>query len=172
MDLLDKLKLYVNAREEKVRLAVNQQQICNMQTVFEGPLPNLPKGSISLKPCLEAILEIFLQKKNARSESKEETEINMHILREEIPFEEIPKADEHLASSLWRAVTEKANNDRIGMITPPFPFMNASHPLEDKWAIDSLNHRIVTCSLLREHECEHIFIRNVMNNNKINENLE
>ena len=99
VDLPDKLKQHPNAREEKIMLAVNQQLICDTQTMIEGPLPTLPKGPINLKPNLKTILEVSLQKENAKTESKEENKINTHISREESSFEEIPKADEHLALS-------------------------------------------------------------------------
>ena len=99
VDLPEKLKQYPNAREEKVRLVVDRQRIKDTQTMLEGPWPILPKGPVKLKPSLETILEVSSQAENAKSESKEAIEHSMCVSQEEIPLEEIPEADENLASA-------------------------------------------------------------------------
>ena len=71
-----------------------------------------------------------------------------------VPLEEIPEADENLASSLWREVRKKLEEDRSGRASLPFPFMEENHPLEDKWAADSLNCCTATRSLYGEHKEE------------------
>ena len=58
LDLPKKLKQYPNAREEKVQLETNRQQIWDAQTMMEGPVPIEPKGPRKLKPSLETILEV------------------------------------------------------------------------------------------------------------------
>ena len=128
--------------------------IRDTQTMMEGPLPVLPKGPIKLTPSLETILEVSSQKENARTESRGVTERTTYVSRETVPLEEIPEADENLASSLWREVRKQVEEERSGRASPPFPFMEENHPLEDKWAADSLNRHTATRSLYGEHNEE------------------
>ena len=72
----------------------------------------------------------------------------MYAFKGTVPPEEIPEADENLASSLWREVRKKVEEDRSGRASslwrevrkkveedrsgrasPPFPFMEENHPL-------------------------------------------
>ena len=46
--LPDKLKLYPNPREEKLRLDEGRQLIKDTQTMIEGPMPRVLKGPIQL----------------------------------------------------------------------------------------------------------------------------
>ena len=81
-------------------MAVNCHCVIETQTMFEGIMPIFPKRSMKLKPSLETILEVSLQRENTGTESHRETEHHSQELREEIFLEEIPKIDEQLASSL------------------------------------------------------------------------
>ena len=96
----DKLKQYPNAREEKAQLAMNRQRILETQTIFEGPMPILPKRPAKLKSSLETILEVSLQRENAKTKSYTQTKHHSQESKESTFFEEIPKADEQLASGL------------------------------------------------------------------------
>lgn len=78
----------------------------------------------------------------------------MHASKGARPLEEILNADEHLASSLWREARKKIEEDRIGRASPPFPFMEENHPLDDKWVADSLNRPTTTLLLYGEIEEE------------------
>ena len=91
LDLLDKLKQYPNAREEKAQLAVNRQRILETQTMIEGPMPILPKRPIKLKPILETILEVSSRREKAIAKSNKETKHNSQISREATLLEEIPE---------------------------------------------------------------------------------
>ena len=102
-------------------------------------MPVQPKGPRKLKPSLETILEVSSRRENAKTKSNKEMEWKSQVFKEATLLEEIPEADELLASSLWREVRERAEGDQSGRISPPFPFMNTCHPLEDQWAVDSLN---------------------------------
>ena len=44
---------------------------------------------------------------------------------------------------------EKADKARSGIGSPPFSFMNANQPLEEKWAVNFLNRCTATQSLYR-----------------------
>ena len=112
-------------------MAVNHQRILETQTMFEGPMPVLPKRPVKLNPSLETILQVSLRRENARAESNRETKHHSQESREATFLEEIPKADEQLDSSLWREVRKKAEDKQSGRISPPFPFMDTYHPLED-----------------------------------------
>ena len=62
VELPRKLKKYFNVREEKFRLVVHQQQIRDTQTLLKGLPPALPKGPMSLRPTLDTIMQVSLQK--------------------------------------------------------------------------------------------------------------
>ena len=99
--------------------------------MMEGPMPIRPKGPKKLKPSLETILEVSSRRENAKTESNKGIEINLQASKEAILLEEIPEVDKQLASSLWREVREKAQDKQSGEVSPPFPFMDTYHPLED-----------------------------------------
>ena len=107
--------------------------------MMEGPMPIRPKGPKKLKPSLETILEVSLGRERARTESNAELEHDSQASWEATFLEEIPAADEDIASSLWREVRGKTDKARSGIGSPPFSFMNANQPLEDRWAANSLN---------------------------------
>ena len=92
-------------------------------------------------------MEVSSRRERARTESNAEPEFNTQTSWEAIFPEEIPAADEEIASSLWREVRGKTNKARSGIGLPPFSFMSANQPLEDQWAADSLNRRTATRSL-------------------------
>ena len=98
-----------------------------------------PRGPKKLKPSLETILEVSSRRERARTESNAEPELNSQASWEAIFPEEIPAADEEIASSLWREVRGKTNRARSDIGSPPFSFMSANKQLEDQWAADSLN---------------------------------
>ena len=60
--------------------------------MIEGPMPILPKGPRTLKPSLDTILEVSLQREKAITKSNKEIEHNSQISREATLLEEIPKA--------------------------------------------------------------------------------
>ena len=122
--------------------------------MMEGPLPIQPKGPRKLKPSLETILEVSLRQERARTESNVDLEQDSQASWEATFLEEIPAVDEEIASSLWSEVRGKADKARSGIGSPPFSFMNANQPLEDKWAADSLNQCTATRSLYRESMIE------------------
>ena len=62
--------------------------------MMEGPMPIQPKGPRKLKPSLETILEVSLQRENTRTKSHREIEHHMQESREATFLEEIPEADE------------------------------------------------------------------------------
>ena len=107
--------------------------------MMEGPMPIQPKGPRKLKPSLETILEVSSKRKRARTESNAEPEFDSQASWEATFLEEILAADKDIASSLWREVRGKTDKARSGIGSPPFSFMNANQPLEDRWAADSLN---------------------------------
>ena len=107
-------------------------------------MPIQPKGPKKLKPSLETILEVSSRRERARTESNAEPELNTQTSWEAIFPEDIPAADEEIASSLWREVRGKTNKARSGIGSPPFSFMNANQPLEDQWAANSLSQRTAT----------------------------
>ena len=107
--------------------------------MMEGPMPIRPKGPKKLKPSLETILEVSLGREKARTESKAEPEFDSQASWEATFLEEIPAANKDITSSLWREVRGKTNKARSGVGSPPFSFMNANQPLEDRWAAESLN---------------------------------
>ena len=84
---------------------------------------------MSLKPTLDTILEVSSQKENAISESRNGNEQSDKETYEPINLEDIPEANEELASSIWKAVQRQADDDQSGRFTPPFPFMEANEPL-------------------------------------------
>lgn len=146
VELLAKLKKYPNAREEKVRLVVQQQHITDTQTLLEGPPMALPKGPMSLKPTLDTISEVSLQKENTNSESQECGELRHREIFEPIDLEEILEANEEMALNIWKVVQKRVDDDQSGRFTPPFPFVEANRPLEDRWVVDSLNRHTATLS--------------------------
>ena len=107
--------------------------------MMEGPMPIRPKGPKKLKPSLETILEVSSRRERARTESNAKLEIDSHASWEATFLEEIPAADEDIASSLWREIRGKTDKARSGIGSPPFSFMNANQSLEDRWATNSLN---------------------------------
>ena len=115
--------------------------------MMEGPMPTRPQGPKKLKSSLETILEVSSRRERARTESNAEPEFNSQASWEATFLEEIPAADEEIASSLWREVRGKTDKARSGIGLPPFSFMSANQPLEDQWAADSLNQRTATRSL-------------------------
>ena len=87
-------------------------------------------------------------------------------------MEEIPEPDEQLASSLWREVREKAKDKQSGRISPPFPFMDTYHPLEDQWAANSLNRRTATRSLCQEPRHKNVVASKPSQSQKNHDDLE
>ena len=67
---------------------------------------------------------------------------------------------------------KKVSEDRSGRASPPFPFMEENHPLEDKWAADSLNRRTATRSLYIELNEEPNTAENQHRNQDFKEDLE
>ena len=153
-------------------MKINRQCILETKTMMEGPMPVLPKGPIRLKPSLETILEVSSRRENAETKSNKEAEHNSQVSREATLLEEIPKVEEQLASSLRREVREKAEDKQSGRISPPFPFMDTFHPLEDWWVVDSLNQHMATRSLYREPNDENIVGNKPIENKENNEDLE
>lgn len=148
--LPEKLTLYLNPREEKTKMMAGRNLIAETQTIMEGPLPFPPRGPIKLSPQLETILEVSSQKQKEQSESPEPADNTTYLSRQITIPEEIPEADEHQALSLWREVRRQVEEERSGKGTPPFPFVEDNHPLEDRWAADSINRRTATRSMYRE----------------------
>ena len=89
-----------------------------------------------------------------------------------MPLEEIPEADENLASSLWREVRKQNKDERSGRASPPFPFMEENHPLEDKWGADSLNRRTATLSQYDEDHEELKTARDPIKDQELKKDLE
>ena len=73
-------------------------------------MPVQPKGPRKLKPSLETILEVSSRRENAKMESNKEMDWNSQVSKEATLLEEIPEADELLASSLWREVRERVED--------------------------------------------------------------
>ena len=141
--------------------------------MMEGPMPIQPKGPKKLKPSLETILEVSSRQERARTESNAEPKLDSQASWEATFLEEIPAVDEDIASRLWREVREKIDKARSEIASPPFSFMNANRPLEDRWAADSLNQCTVKRSLcqepMMENEVESDFLKEQENRGDIEE---
>ena len=118
LELLEKLKQYPNAREEKTQLKANHQQIWEAQTMMEGPMPIQPKGPRKLKPSLETIVEVSSRQERARKKSNAEPELDSQASWEATFLKEIPAADKDIASSLWREVRGEIDKARSGISLP------------------------------------------------------
>lgn len=58
-----------------------------------------------------------------------------------------------MALTIWKVVQKCMDGERGGRNTPHFPLMEASRPLEDRWAEDSLNQQMATHPPSKENEC-------------------
>ena len=83
---------------------------------------------MSLKPTLDTIPKVSSQKENATSESRDWEELSGRETFEPIDLEEIPKANEELASSIWKAVQERADDDLNGRFTSHFLSWKRTNP--------------------------------------------
>ena len=153
LDLPEKLRLYPNAREEKARMFAGRPLIRETQTMMEGPLPVVSKGPIKLTPSLETILEVSSQKENAQTESGGATEKGMYASKGADTLEEIPEADENLASNLWREVQKRADEEKNKKnLTPPFSLVSGYQFIADNCPADSLNRRTMSNPLSESGE--------------------